>query len=83
MVIEALLLATHIENVAYLGQERAGAAVVDGEGTAVVLATAAAALKVIGGWDESVPISIEVDGTTIEVRFTSDGGEWNADVKEA
>jgi hypothetical protein len=34
-----------------------------------VIATAAAALKAIGGWDESDPIVLRVNGRTVEVRL--------------
>jgi len=37
---------------------------------------------VIGGWDETVPISIEVDDKKIDVRLSFDG-TWTADANEA
>jgi hypothetical protein len=48
-----------------------------------MLATAAAALKAIGGWDESVPISIEINGQAIEVRLHFDGRGWTAEASDA
>jgi hypothetical protein len=67
--IEALL-AGQVDHVAFLSRERTGAGVVEGHGPPAILATAAAALKAIGGWDESFPISIEVNGTKIDVRLS-------------
>ncbi len=75
------LLANHVEHVGFLRQERPGAGVVDGHGPPRVLATAAAALKAIGGWDESVPIVIEVGGQKIDVRLSWDGAGWTADTE--
>jgi hypothetical protein len=68
-----------VEYVTFLRQDRPGAAVVEGLGDPIVLATAAAALKAIGGWDESVPILIECGGREIAVRLSFDGRTWHAD----
>jgi len=74
------LLADHVEHTAFVGEERDGFAVVDGRGPPVVLATAVAALKAIGGWDESVPISIAVNAERFDVRLSYDGERWMVDV---
>jgi hypothetical protein len=77
------LLADRVAHVAFLREDRPGACVVDGRGPPRLLATAAAALKAIGGWDESVPISITVNGEAIAVRLGFDGPEWIANAQEA
>jgi hypothetical protein len=77
------LLGNHVGHIAFLGQERSGYGVVEGQGPPVVLATAAAALKAIGGWDETVPISIDVNGNRIAVRLSFDGTNWIADAMDA
>lgn len=77
------LLTDHVEHVAFLHQDRPGGAVVDGQGPPGVLATAVAALKAIGGWDECVPIVIEVSGMKIDVRLSWDGARWTAEIEES
>lgn len=80
--IEAILRG-RVEHVAFLHGERSGAGVVDGRGPPIVLATAAATLKVVGGWDESVPIMIASNGTTFAVRLSLDDGVWRAEAHES
>lgn len=73
-------LANHVEHTAFVQEEREGFAAVHGHGASIVLATAVAALKAIGGWDESVPITISVDGEQLDVRLSYDGSRWTAAV---
>jgi hypothetical protein len=46
------------------------------------LGIAAATLKVIGGWDESVPIVLRVNDKTVEVRIRFGEAGWEADARE-
>jgi hypothetical protein len=75
-------LSSQVQHVAFLSAEGVGTGVVKGRGPVAALATAAAALKVIGGWDESDPIMLEVNGVKVEVRLRFEG-TWEAEVKEA
>lgn len=77
----AKLLSRHVEHVAFVHEDRDGFAAIGGEGPPAVLATAVAALKAIGGWDESVPISIAVDSKRFDVHLTHDG-HWSAEVED-
>jgi hypothetical protein len=74
------ILGPYVDHVAFFRDEGPGAGVVEGKGAPIVLATAAAALKAIGGWDESIPISIEANGNTVAVRLSFDG-KWKADAR--
>lgn len=78
--VEALLVG-QVEHVAFLRRDQPGAAVVDGRGPARVLAIAVAALKTIGGWDEHVPIVVDVGGETVAVRLSWDGTRWTAETE--
>lgn len=75
------ILADQVEHVAFVEDDRDGATVADGEGPPTLLATAIAAWKVIGGWDESVPISVSMNGERIDVRLSYDGQRWTAEVE--
>jgi diguanylate cyclase (GGDEF)-like protein len=78
--IDALLRA-QVGTVAFLGPEREGAAVVHartGRSSDVDVATAAAALKAIGGWDESVPIVLNVDRRIVVVSMLHGDAGWQA-----